>query len=77
MSRTWWVETSIILSSVIPEAMILRHWLLLGMSSPLVGSSMMSTRVLVARAKLINTFFFCPMDNDCNLQSCSISKMSR
>ena len=39
-------------------ATTLRNWLFEGISSPLVGSSINSTLVPAARAKLINTFFF-------------------
>ena len=42
------------------EAMTLRNWLFEGMSMPLVGSSMSSSGVLVARGKTHQIFLFLP-----------------
>ena len=59
------------------DAITLRIWLFDGMSKPLVGSSIRSRRVFVARAKLINAFFFCPIDNSLRRRLLSISKSRR
>ena len=57
-SCTWWVEMMSVRSSLMFSATTLRNWLLAGMSSPLVGSSISSSGVCVARAKLMKAFFF-------------------
>ena len=64
-------------SSLMLFATTLRNWLFDGMSNPLVGSSISSSLVLAARAKLMYTFFFCPIDSSLRLMSGVSSKSLR
>ena len=57
--------------------MTLRNWLFDGMSRPLVGSSMSRNLVLAASAKLMNTFFFCPIESASRLSESGKSKSRR
>ena len=60
-SFTWCVLIIMHLFSLSDPAITFRNWLLLMMSSPLVGSSISNMEVLQASPKLISTFFFLPV----------------
>ncbi|EJX05415.1 hypothetical protein EVA_06478 [gut metagenome] len=62
-SWTWWVEMMSVVSSDKFFATTWRKILFEGMSRPLVGSSISNHSVPAARATLMKTFFFWPIES--------------